>query len=133
MDAAIRFANRLHDIGCQLALDDFGVGFGSLYWLKHLPFDYVKIDGEFVRDLTTSERDRAMVAGVVSMARALGLTTVAEFVSDDSTVEALIELGVNYGQGYHLGMPTLAPAARSPAPGSGANGSGNGSAPALDH
>jgi EAL domain-containing protein (putative c-di-GMP-specific phosphodiesterase class I) len=113
MGAAIWFAERLSKMGCQLSLDDFGVGFGSLYYLKHLPFDFVKIDGEFVRELRTSERDRALVAGVVSMAKALDLTTVAEFVGDEETVVVLKELGVDCGQGYHLGMPALAPAAQA--------------------
>ena len=109
MGAAIKFADALHRLGCRLALDDFGVGFGSLYYLKYLPLDYLKIDGEFVRNLTTSARDRAMVAGIVSMARNLGLRTVAECVPDNETVELLRGLQVDCGQGYFLGEPTLAP------------------------
>ena len=112
MAAAIEFAEAVKSFGCRLALDDFGVGFGSLYYLKHLPFDYVKIDGEFIRDLTTSERDRAMVKGIVSIARDLGLKSVAEFVSDADTVEVLRELGVDCGQGFFLGEPQLAPEVR---------------------
>jgi EAL domain-containing protein (putative c-di-GMP-specific phosphodiesterase class I) len=109
MGAAIEFANALHALGCRLALDDFGVGFGSLYYLKHLPLDYLKIDGEFVRNLTSNPRDHAMVAGIVSMARNLGLRTVAEYVPDQETVELLCGLQVDCGQGYFLGEPTLAP------------------------
>lgn len=109
MGAAIDFAKSLSALGCLLALDDFGVGFGSLYYLKHLPLDYVKIDGEFIRDLTSSDRDRAMVAGIVSIAQDLGLRSVAEFVSDQDTVELLQELGVDCGQGYFLGEPQPAP------------------------
>jgi EAL domain-containing protein (putative c-di-GMP-specific phosphodiesterase class I) len=105
MNAAIDFAHAVKGLGCGLALDDFGVGFGSLYYLKHLPFDYVKIDGEFVRDLTTSSRDRAMIEGIVSMAGGMGMKTIAEFVGDEPTVELLRELGVDSGQGYHLGEP----------------------------
>lgn len=116
MGAAIEFANELHRLGCGLALDDFGVGFGSLYYLKHLPLDYLKIDGEFIRNLTSSARDRAMVAGIVSMARNLGLRTVAEFVSDEETVELLCGLQVDCGQGYHLGEPMLAPEVRRHTP-----------------
>lgn len=109
MGAAIAFAEELHDLGCKLALDDFGVGFGSLYYLKHLPLDYLKIDGEFVRDLTSSERDQAMVRGIAAIARELGLCTIAEFVSDDETVEMLREFGIERGQGFHLGEPALLP------------------------
>ena len=105
MTAAIEFSHAVKSLGCGLALDDFGVGFGSLYYLKHLPFDYVKIDGEFVRDLTTNARDRAMVEGIVSMANGMGMKTIAEFVGDQPTVELLRELGVDRGQGYHLGEP----------------------------
>jgi EAL domain-containing protein (putative c-di-GMP-specific phosphodiesterase class I) len=105
MKAAIEFSHAVKGLGCGLALDDFGVGFGSLYYLKHLPFDYVKIDGEFVRDLTTNARDRAMVEGIVSMANGMGMKTIAEFVGDEPTVDLLRELGVDRGQGYHLGEP----------------------------
>jgi EAL domain-containing protein (putative c-di-GMP-specific phosphodiesterase class I) len=123
MGAAIDFAKELHRLGCKLALDDFGVGFGSLYYLKHLPLDYLKIDGEFVRNLTSSARDRAMVAGMVTMAHNLGLRTVAEFVADVETVEMLRDLEVDYGQGYHFGEPQLAPEVRRHSPPSSSNGS----------
>ena len=122
--AAIGFADRLHALGCKLALDDFGVGFGSLYYLKHLPLDYLKIDGEFIRNLIASPRDRAMVAGMVTMAQNLGLRTVAEFVPDHATVVALRDLQVDCGQGYHLGEPKLAPEPRRTGPAAGGNGGG---------
>jgi EAL domain-containing protein (putative c-di-GMP-specific phosphodiesterase class I) len=105
MTSAIEFSEAVKGFGCGLALDDFGVGFGSLYYLKHLPFDYVKIDGEFVRDLTDNPRDRTMVEGIVTLAGGLGMTTIAEFVGNASTVDVLRELGVDRGQGYHLGEP----------------------------
>ncbi len=107
--AAIEFAESLRAVGCALALDDFGVGFGSLHYLKYLPLDFVKIDGEFVRDLTTNQRDRAIVEAIVVLAHGLGLKTIAEFVSDDETIEMLATLGVDYGQGYHLGEPVFEP------------------------
>ncbi|MDX6617300.1 MAG: hypothetical protein QOD60_2391 [Solirubrobacterales bacterium] len=121
MASAIEFSEAVKSFGCGLALDDFGVGFGSLYYLKHLPFDYVKIDGEFVRNLTSSTRDRAMVEGIVSLADGLGMTTIAEFVGDASTVDVLLELGVNRGQGYHLGEP--APTLTAPMSAAHSNGS----------
>jgi EAL domain-containing protein (putative c-di-GMP-specific phosphodiesterase class I) len=128
MAAAIEFAAAVKGFGCRLALDDFGVGFGSLYYLKHLPFDYLKIDGEFVRDLTSSPRDRSMIKGIVALAQGLGITTIAEFVGDEATVAELREIGVDCGQGYHLGEPTLAPDVRAHRP---LEPGGNGSGPAA--
>jgi EAL domain-containing protein (putative c-di-GMP-specific phosphodiesterase class I) len=121
MASAIEFSETVKSFGCGLALDDFGVGFGSLYYLKHLPFDYVKIDGEFIRDLINSPRDRAMVEGIVSLAGGLGMTTIAEFVGDAPTVDVLRELGVERGQGYHLGEP--APTLTTPVSAARSNGS----------
>ena len=99
------FSERLRELGCRFALDDFGAGFGSFHYLKHLPFDYLKIDGEFVRNLATDATDRLLVTAVVEIARGMGKETIAEFVGDDRTVEVLRELGVDWGQGYHLGEP----------------------------
>jgi diguanylate cyclase (GGDEF)-like protein/PAS domain S-box-containing protein len=92
-------------LGCRLALDDFGAGFATFYHLKHLQFDYVKIDREFVKALTTTRADQLVVAAVVDIARGLGADTIAEFVQDDETLAVLRELGVGYAQGYHLGRP----------------------------
>ena len=99
------FAERLHELGCRFALDDFGAGFGSFHYVKRLPVDYLKIDGEFVRNLATNETDRLLVTAVVEIARGMGKETIAEFVGDGRTVEVLRELGVDWGQGYHLGEP----------------------------
>ena len=99
------FSQRLREIGCRFALDDFGAGFGSFYYLKHLPFDYLKIDGEFVRSVATDPTDRLLVTAVVEIARGMGKETIAEFVGDARTVRVLRELGVDWGQGYHLGEP----------------------------
>jgi diguanylate cyclase (GGDEF)-like protein/PAS domain S-box-containing protein len=102
---AAAFAGHLTDIGCRFALDDFGAGFGSFYYLKHLPFDYLKIDGEFVRHCATNETDRILISAVVQIARGMGKQTIAEFVADQDTVDVLTTLGVDYGQGYYLGRP----------------------------
>jgi diguanylate cyclase (GGDEF)-like protein len=115
IDAARGFAQRLAELGCRFALDDFGAGFGSFYYLKHLPFDFIKIDGEFVRNLVGDDTDRLVVSAVVDLARGLGKRTIAEFVGDEPTVSALCDLGVDYLQGFHLGKPApierwLAPA-----------------------
>jgi diguanylate cyclase (GGDEF)-like protein/PAS domain S-box-containing protein len=103
--AAREFAERVCALGCRFALDDFGAGYGSFYYLKHLPFDYVKIDGEFVRNCVDSETDQLVVQAVVQIARGLGKQTIAEFVEDEATIEVLERFGVDYAQGYHVGRP----------------------------
>jgi diguanylate cyclase (GGDEF)-like protein/PAS domain S-box-containing protein len=102
---AQQFAARLAELGCRFALDDFGAGFGSFYYLKHLPFDLLKIDGEFVRSCTTSTTDQLLIRAAVDIARGLGKKTIAEYVGDEATVELLRELGVDYAQGFHIGHP----------------------------
>jgi diguanylate cyclase (GGDEF)-like protein/PAS domain S-box-containing protein len=99
------FGDHLSEIGCRFALDDFGAGFGSFYYLKHLTFDYLKIDGEFVRDCRSNPIDKLVIAAIVQIASGMGKQTIAEFVGDNETVRLLTRLGVDYGQGYHLGVP----------------------------
>jgi len=105
MAQAREFAERLTRLGCRFALDDFGAGFSSFHYLKHLPLDYLKIDGDFVRGLATSPTDRLVVKAMVDIARGMGMKTIAEFVEDAETVSLLRELGVDYSQGYHHGRP----------------------------
>jgi diguanylate cyclase (GGDEF)-like protein/PAS domain S-box-containing protein len=102
---AREFSDELATLGCRFALDDFGAGFGSFYYLKHVRFDILKIDGEFVRDACATRTDRLVIEAVVAIARGLGKQTVAEHVGDEPTVALLRELGVDYGQGYFLGKP----------------------------
>jgi EAL domain-containing protein (putative c-di-GMP-specific phosphodiesterase class I) len=99
------FAARLRGRGCQFALDDFGAGFGSFYYLKNFPFDYLKIDGHFVRGLATSPMDRLVVESIVGIARGMGKKTVAEFVADEESARLLCGIGVDFAQGYHIGAP----------------------------
>ncbi|WP_354700502.1 hypothetical protein DSM112329_00781 [Paraconexibacter sp. AEG42_29] len=99
------FAQRLSDLGCGLALDDFGSGFGSLYYLKHLPFDYLKIDGEFVARCATDRTDQLIVESAVRLAQGLGKETIAEFVGDRTTQRMLRALGVDHAQGFFVGRP----------------------------
>ena len=103
---AIAFANRVSDIGCGFALDDFGAGYGSFYYLKHLPCDYLKIDGEFIRDLRTNRTNRVIVQALVSASRALGKQTIAEYVADKPTLDLLRQYGVDHAQGVYVGLPT---------------------------
>jgi diguanylate cyclase (GGDEF)-like protein/PAS domain S-box-containing protein len=105
IDKARRFAERLGELGCAFALDDFGAGFGSFYYLKHLPFDYLKIDGDFIRQLPSSTPDQLTVKAIVQIAHGLGKQTVAEFVGDDATLQMLGRFGVDYAQGYFTGRP----------------------------
>ncbi len=105
VEEAKAFAVRLHGRGCRFALDDFGAGFGSFYYLKSFPFDFLKIDGEFVRDLVTSPMNQLVVAAIVSIARGMGMKTVAEFVTSEEAAELLRTIGVDHAQGYHIGMP----------------------------
>jgi EAL domain-containing protein (putative c-di-GMP-specific phosphodiesterase class I) len=102
---ATAFAEHVSQLGCRFALDDFGAGFGSFYHLKHLPFDYLKIGGEFVRNCTDDETDRILISAVVQIARGMHKRTIAEYVENQETVEILTRLGVDYGQGLHLGRP----------------------------
>jgi diguanylate cyclase (GGDEF)-like protein/PAS domain S-box-containing protein len=104
------FAESLTRLGCQFALDDFGAGFGSFYYLKYLPLDFLKIDGDFIRKLKVSEVDQVLVRGMVEVARGLGVRTIAEFVEDQETLELLREYGIDYAQGFHVGRPEPAPA-----------------------
>jgi diguanylate cyclase (GGDEF)-like protein len=104
------FAQRLAALGCRFALDDFGAAFASFYYLKHLPFDYLKIDGEFVRGCVTDRTDQLVIQAVVDIARGLGKRTVAEMVGDEATMELVRSLGVDHAQGFHVGRP--APLAR---------------------
>jgi EAL domain-containing protein (putative c-di-GMP-specific phosphodiesterase class I) len=105
MERAAYFAKRLSELGCSFALDDFGAGFGSFSYLKHLPFDYLKIDGEFVEHCAENETDRILISAVVQIAQRMGKATIAEFVTNQETVDVLTALGVDYGQGFHLGRP----------------------------
>ncbi len=99
------FAERLHELGCGFALDGFGAGFASFYCLKHLACDYLKVDGEFVRDLRSSPTNQLVVQSVVALARGLGKRTIAEFVGDPESLELLRRYGVDYAQGFYIGEP----------------------------
>jgi diguanylate cyclase (GGDEF)-like protein/PAS domain S-box-containing protein len=105
VEEAKSFATRLRGQGCQFSLDDFGAGFGSFSYLKSFPFDYLKIDGDFIRSFATSPVDQLVVEAIVNVARGMGKKTVAEFVADEESAALLREIGVDCAQGYHIGMP----------------------------
>jgi EAL domain-containing protein (putative c-di-GMP-specific phosphodiesterase class I) len=105
IEQARHFAERLAEVGCRFALDDFGAGYASFYYLKHLPISILKIDGEFVRDLPQNRTDQLIVRALVDVCAGLGIRTVAEFVGDEQTMDLARELGVDFAQGYYLGRP----------------------------
>ncbi|MDH4101319.1 MAG: EAL domain-containing protein, partial [Nitrospirota bacterium] len=106
MDNAIIFLNSLKDMGCRLALDDFGVGFTAFSYIKNMHVDYLKIDGSFIKNLHKNTDDQHIVRSIVAMAKGLGVRTVAEFVEDGEVLELLREYGVDYAQGYFIGRPS---------------------------
>ncbi|WIX32162.1 EAL domain-containing protein [Salinicola sp. JS01] len=95
-------------LGCQVALDDFGVGFSSFYYLGQLPSDYIKIDGSFITTLLDSEESRLIVKAIADIARGLGKKTVAEFVDKPSILPFLANYNIDYAQGFYFGKPMLA-------------------------
>jgi EAL domain-containing protein (putative c-di-GMP-specific phosphodiesterase class I) len=105
MERAKSFCAGVQALGCAVALDDFGAGFGSFQYLKHLPFRYLKIDGDFIRALPDSPNDQLVVKALVGLARGMGRSTIAEFVGDEATVALLRDYGVNYAQGFQIGRP----------------------------
>jgi len=105
LEQAIEFFTKLKMLGCMIALDDFGSGLSSFGYLKKLPVDIVKIDGLFVRDINVNEMDRVMVRSINDLAKQLGKVTVAEFVENKQIMQYLIDLGVDYAQGYGIGHP----------------------------
>lgn len=102
---ASQFIKTLKRLGCSFALDDFGSGLSSFAYLKSLPVDFVKIDGFFVKDVVRDPVDLAMVKAINDMAHAMGKLTIAEFVEDKEILQKLVDLGVDYVQGYGIAKP----------------------------
>jgi diguanylate cyclase (GGDEF)-like protein/PAS domain S-box-containing protein len=102
---AVHIIQELQQLGCRFALDDFGVGMSSFGYLKHLPVDFLKIDGSFVKEMCADPIHRAMVEAIHHIGHVMGKRTIAEFVETNETTEALRSIGVDYGQGYALARP----------------------------
>ncbi len=100
------FTDRVRALGCELALDDFGSGYSNFSYLKQLSFDYLKIDGALIRNIENNSTDRNMVAAINQMGHTVGAKTIAEFVEEESAMQSLAELNVDFAQGYGLSMPT---------------------------
>jgi EAL domain-containing protein (putative c-di-GMP-specific phosphodiesterase class I) len=105
LDDARRFIAALQALGCGVSLDDFGTGFASFAYLKHLQVDSIKIDGLFIRDLPNDRENQLFVRAIVTVARGLHRTTIAEGVEDEATLKLLAGIGVDYVQGFHLEKP----------------------------
>jgi EAL domain-containing protein (putative c-di-GMP-specific phosphodiesterase class I) len=109
MARARGFISTMKRLGYRFSLDDFGVGFSSFSYLKHLPADQIKIDGSFIRHLDSNREDQIFVRAIVQVARELGLETVAEFVETQEALALLFDIGVDYVQGFHVGRPSPTP------------------------
>ena len=105
LDKAVAFITALKGLGCRFLLDDFGSGMSSFGYLKHLPVDYLKIDGLFVKDILSDPIDRAMVKMINEIGHTMGLITIAEFVENPAILEHITKLGVDMAQGYGVHKP----------------------------
>jgi len=105
--SASQLMTRLRGLGSPIALDDFGSGMSSFSYLKALPIDFLKIDGAFVRHVSSDPVDRAVVEAIQRVGRVMGIQTIAESVEDEAALRALTEIGVDYAQGCHVARPAL--------------------------
>lgn len=113
LQSAHDFIQKINSIGGCFALDDFGVGFSSMNYLKQLPVKYLKIDGTFVRNISNSLEDELFVNAINSVGQGMGIKTIAEFVENDDILQKLKKLGVNFAQGYAIGKPQANPEFRT--------------------
>ena len=102
---AQRFIESIRQTGCRVCLDDFGAGFASFAYLKHLQVDAIKIDGMFIRNLVQDHDNQVFVRGMLAVAKGLGKETIAECVEDAAVLDLLARMGVDKAQGFHLDMP----------------------------
>ena len=115
-DKAARFFGELKALGCLFSLDDFGAGMSSFGYLKHLPVDFIKIDGSFVKDVAIDSVDFAMVKAINDVGHEMGKKTIGESVDSEAGLEALRKIGVDFGQGHWISRPVpfLSPVTTSP-------------------
>lgn len=106
IDVTLSFIRELKALGCRFALDDFGAGFSSFYYLKRFDVDYLKIDGSFIRDLATDEGSQVFVKALCEVARGLSKQVIAEWVEEPRVAKLLLEMGAQFGQGFLFQQPT---------------------------
>ncbi len=106
LSRVVHFMQTLKELGCKFSLDDFGSGLSSFTYLKNLPVDYIKIDGQFIRNVLEDSVDESMVKAIRDVGNAMGIETIAERVESRQVLEKLGELGVEFAQGYYIGRPT---------------------------
>lgn len=111
-----QFVADLRNAGFHFAVDDFGSGYSSFHYIKRFPVDYIKIEGEFIRHLESDPQYRAFTKSIVTLAKELGIKTVAEHVEDEGIMQAVREFGIDYAQGYHIGRPAPGLLPTSPKP-----------------
>ncbi len=114
LDAVSRVVADLQQQGIKIALDDFGAGSASFQYLSSMPVDYVKIDGKYIKNILDDTRDRIMVKNITQMCKDLGIKVVGEFVENEDIADLLLELGVDYAQGYYFGKPLPSPDYQKP-------------------
>ena len=102
---AIYFMRELKGRGCKFSLDDFGTGLSSFMYLKTLPVDFLKIDGQFISHIADDPVDRSMVEAISKVGRALGISTVAECVESEAVLDELKRIGVDFAQGFFVAAP----------------------------
>jgi len=106
LSRVIHFMQALKKLGCKFSLDDFGSGLSSFTYLKNLPVDYLKIDGQFIRNVAEDSVDESMVKAINEVGEAMGIETIAERVESKEVIEKLSEIGVKFAQGYYIARPT---------------------------
>lgn len=104
-----KFLRELKEVGTKFAIDDFGSGYSSFHYLKKIPVDFVKIEGEFVKGALSDWRDRTFIQSIVTLARGMNIKAVAEFIENKEIVEVLKDIGVDFGQGFYFGKPSPDP------------------------
>ena len=101
------FIDSLNHFGCKFALDDFGSGMSSYGYLRNIPVDFIKVDGSFIKQILENDYDQTIVKSICEISVQLGIKTIAEFVENEQLLNKIIEMGFDYGQGYHIDKPKL--------------------------
>jgi EAL domain-containing protein (putative c-di-GMP-specific phosphodiesterase class I) len=104
-EGAVQLLNRIADMGIKLSVDDFGIGYSSLNYLRRLPIYALKIDRAFVKDMLVNEQDEIIVRSTIDLAHNLKLKVIAEGVEDEATLKALKTMGCDMAQGFHIERP----------------------------